>query len=255
MATNLHEILAVEVDRKKTAERITDETFETFTKREQHFSGHIKKFEAITETGETFNDDISHIVTTVKEKLSHFEKSVVSMIDVMITKESTNTQAKADIIIKEDGKEPITLATDVPVQALVQIENILDRLRQKVYNAMPTLDPKINWFPDEQRGVGYWKSAEVKKRKTSKVQDFVVVVPPTDHHRAEIRDVTKDVQIGNWIEQSFSGMISPAEKSEILARVEKLIEAVKKARSRANGIEAINTKIGTRLFKYIDEGI
>ena len=46
-------------------------------------------------------------------------------------------------------------------------------------------------------------------------------------------------------------MISPAEKSAILGRLDKLTRAVKKARQKANTAEVTKVTIGEELFKYI----
>jgi len=248
----LHELIAVENDRKKTFQRILVETNNTLTKKTQHFIGHVRKYEPIDDKYGTFDDEVSHIVTSVPEKLNHFEKSASAMLDVILSKEMSNVNAKADIIIKDDDSEPITIAEQVPVQSLVQFENILTSLRDSVYNIIPTLDPKNNWFPDETKGKGYWKTSETRKRKTSKEEAFVIVTEATKEHKAQYEKVTKDIQVGNWVETQFSGMMSPAEKSDILERTGKLIEAVKQARARANHIEAEKAKVASKFFKYIN---
>lgn len=254
MATKLHEVIAVENDRKKTFQRMVIETGHTLHSKPQHFTGHIRKYESIMDNDETFDPEESHVVTCVPDKLKHFEKSAVSMLDIILSKETSNIKAAADIVIKEEGIEPIVIAENVPVQALVQFENQLVIMRDKVYNLIPTLDPKNNWLPDDQRGKGFYKTSDTRKRKTAKVESFVTVAEPTEHHPAQVRAVTKDVQTGNWVETSFSGMMSPANKSELLDRIGKLIEAVKKARARANAINAEKCKVASKIFKYINEG-
>lgn len=250
----LHEIIAVEPDRKKTFQRIAVETNNTFLKRTQHFVGHSRKYESLIEGYGTFDEELSHVVTNVPQKLKHFEKSAVVALDIILQKEKSNVKAAADIIIKEDEQEDIIVANDVPVQALVQFENNLISIRDAIYNVIPTLDPKNNWLLDETRGNGFYKTAEIKKRKTSKEESFTVVVQPTEHHPADVRPVTKDIQVGNWVETSFSGMMSPADKSGLLERVGKLIEATKQARARANQIDVEQGNIASKFFKYINEG-
>ena len=255
MATKLHEIIAVESDRKKTLQRIAVETAHTLSAKKQHFTGHSRKYEPLVDTSGTFDDEESYVVTSVPEKLKHFEKAAISALDVILSKEKSNAKAVADIIIKNnDDQEPIVIAEAVPVQALVQFENQLIAIRDSIYNNIPTLDPKNNWYPDEARGVGYWKTLETRKRKTNKEEAFVVVTEATKEHKAQYEKVTKDVQVGNWVETSFSGMVSPAYKSDVLERVGNLIEAVKKARARANQIDAEKGKIASKFFKYINEG-
>jgi len=247
----LHELIAVEGDRRKTAQRIAAETNSTFTKRPQHFVGMIKKFESTVSEGETFDDEVSEIVTSVPEKLDYFQQSAIKAFDVILQKEKTNAKAAADVIIKVEDGEDIVIAQQVPVQALVQLENHLQQLRDVVYNTIPTLDPKNNWIPDVQRGDGYYRTTEFKKRKTKKEQSFMVVCEGTEHNKPEIREVVKDVQTGNWVETHFSGMMSPADKSEMLSRIGVMIEAIKKARARANQIDVEPGRIGLKIFDYI----
>ena len=66
--------------------------------------------------------------------------------------------------------------------------------------------------------------------------------------------VTEDVPVGTWKITNYSGLVSPAEKSSMLKRIDLLLEAVKKARSRANDTAVEGLKIGKALFKYINEG-
>ena len=194
---------------------------------------------------------MSEIVTSVTEKLDYLQKSIVKAFDVILQKEKTNIKATADVIIKVEDGEDILIAENVPVQALVQLENHLQQIRDVVYNVIPTLDPKNSWYHDEQKGNGYYKTSESRKRKTKKEQSFVVVCDGTEYNKPEIREVTKDVQIGNWVETHFSGMMSPADKSEMLSRIETIIESIKKARARANQIDVEPGKIGAKIFDFI----
>ena len=49
----------------------------------------------------------------------------------------------------------------------------------------------------------------------------------------------------------FSGALPAQRVNELLARVEKLQEAVKYAREEANDIEADEQKVGDRVFGYL----
>jgi len=249
----LHELIPVEESRKTTADLISKETKSTFKNKQAHFTGHIRKYESIDENYGTFDDEVSHVVTSVPEKLAHFEKSVVACLDTIFSKEKSNTVAKSDIIIREEN-EDIVIANDVPIHAIVQILNLLISYRDMVYNNILTLDPKNAWIPDTDRGPGYYKTEESKKRKTTKDESFVIVTEATEHHKAQYEKVTRDIQIGNWIDTSFSGMMTPADKSTLLERLGKLIEAFKQAKGRANQADAVLDKIGGKIFNYINKG-
>jgi len=255
MSSKLHELLAVEKDRKGTVTKIIQETAETFNKKQSHFDGFSREYECKTTDTDTFDPESSRVVTTVPQKLDYFEKHMANLFDVLFQKEQSNATAKADIIIKsESGEEGITIAKDVPVQALVQLENYLESIRNVVYDAVPTLDPKHDWKEDEQAGKGFWKTEESRKRKTKKQQEFIVVVPTTKEHPAVVKEVSKDVYTGDWVEKHFSGRITPAQKSDLLGRISKLIEATKKAQARANNIDVVPGNLGYKIFQYIRTG-
>ncbi len=254
-SAKLHELIAVEKDRKATATRIIDETGMTFLKKQQLFQGFIKVYETKEEKGDMFDGEESHMVTNVIEKLDYFDKYIVTLFDVIAQKEATNILAKGDIIIKGDTEDKdIIIAKDVPVSALVQLENNLEFIRSKVYNVIPTLDPKKNWNKDEQRGNGYYKSKELRKRKTRKEESWITVVQATDNHPAQVKPAVKDVHTGDWVETHFSGMMSPKDKSDLLGRLGVMIEAVKQGRARANDIQIQKTVIGNKIFKFIRTG-
>jgi len=83
------------------------------------------------------------------------------------------------------------------------------------------------------------------------------MVPPTDKHPAQVKELMEDVPIGTILVQEWSSLLTPAQKGGILDRVEELIRVVKKARSRANEAEVNvgNAKIAARIIDHIFEGI
>jgi len=61
----------------------------------------------------------------------------------------------------------------------------------------------------------------------------------------------EDVAIGYWTTVKFSGALPAKRVSEILDRVEKLQQAVKFAREEANGTQAVDRKVGEKVFGYL----
>ena len=49
-------------------------------------------------------------------------------------------------------------------------------------------------------------------------------------------------------------MISPAEKAELLGRLDRLEQAVRKARMRGNCAEVVDAHIGNEIKRYLLEG-
>ena len=244
----LHECLAVEPDLKSAAEKILAETVNTFTKKEHHFLERLKSYQANDEEGETFAPDKQEIVTTVPKKLEHTQEVVVKYIDAMAQKEVTNTVASA--ILEVDG---VALVNEpVPATLLLALEGKLKQLRE-VYNAIPTLDPSETWHLDDKTGL--YEAEPKQTYKTKKVMKNHVKAPATDKHPAQVEVYTEDVRVGTWTEKKWCGMLTPAEKSDLLARIDKLMQAVKKARQRANDAEAKKINIGDALFDYINKPI
>ncbi len=61
-----------------------------------------------------------------------------------------------------------------------------------------------------------------------------------------------DKPVGTIQEQEWSGLITPAAKSDYIARAETLGRAVRAARSRANTVEVDTTKrIGATLLTFV----
>jgi hypothetical protein len=82
----------------------------------------------------------------------------------------------------------------------------------------------------------------------------VVLYEATDKHPAQVKESTEDVAIGKYVQTDWCSMISPAEKSRVMGRVDALIRAVKQARQRANNVDVLKVKIGKSLSDYILKG-
>lgn len=67
--------------------------------------------------------------------------------------------------------------------------------------------------------------------------------------------MSDDLPIGVIRETEWSGMITPAEKSLLLGRVDEMLRAVKQARARANQVDTDNTaRIGRRIMDFLLTG-
>ena len=248
----LHEVLAVEAGLQTTAKQTNEETIKTFGRRDEHFVGTVTEVRHFAEDDKRLDiTDAKAMVTTVFDKLLYNVGANVRALDAYIQKEATNQKATADLIVGD-----VTLAKDVPVTVLLGLETKLVELRL-VYEAIPTLAPGPHWLPDtERRATGVYRAERsditFRTRKTTKP---VVLVQPTEHHPAQVDKVVEDVPIARIEKQQWSGMISSAEKSELLARLDRLLRGVKRARQRANSTEVEKRNIGATLFKFIHDGI
>jgi len=243
----LHEILAVVGSLDGAKDKIIAEAQNTFTKKAAHFMGWHKKLEMHDEARKQEEiEENQALVTTVMAKLDYMKKSCVRFYDAKFQKETGGQLAKADIVIDDQ-----VLASDVPVYFLLELEKELKQLRV-VYDSIPTLAPGVEWKKAEDIGDGIWRAAnKLQKTKTEKTPQHKIIVPATKEHPAQIREWNEDKVVGMYITDTWSGMLSPAEKSVLLDRFDKLLRAVKKARQRANGTEVPKVTIGSAIFSYI----
>jgi len=249
---HLHEVLAVDKELEAVAWKIFEEALVTFTKKTDHFMALDKRVEMFSEDrqkeGEALREQKA-MTTTVADKLEYVSGHFVRFMDALAQKENTNQQARADVILP-DGT---VLAKDVPATLLLALEGKLSKLR-RMYEVLPTLQPGVDWEADPQMGEGVFKAAEpIMKHKTEKTLRYTVMVPSTDKHPAQVEKWYEDVPIGQSITNTWSGMISPAKKSELLERVDMLTHSIKQARMRANETEVVKFDIGQKLLDFIHE--
>lgn len=243
----LHEILAVEQDVEKVATNIIDEAKVTFTKKANLFMGQLKTAEMFDNDAPTPAAEVIKLEETVPSKLKYVGKSVARWLDVVLQKEATNQQAVADLVV--DG---VTLATAVPATFLLGLENKVKRLRD-MYLHIPTLQPGIRWEPAPSEGEDVFTAADpIERFITQKTTKSTVLYEATKEHPAQIDKWNEDVKVGRYIIRATSGMITPARKAEILDRLDKLGQAAKAARMRANSTEVLNANIGRTLVDYIN---
>jgi hypothetical protein len=243
----LHELLAVEGDLKGTVSKLSAEATKTFSKSEMFLGQHrhLRMFNADNQDN-VVGDEYREMVTTVPAKLEYLSDAYIKYFDAVLQKELTNQTAVADLVV--DGS---VLATGLPATFLLGMESRLKEFRQ-VLEGTPTLAPGVAWEKDENAGKGVYKmkSAE-EKMKTAKTFMHKVLYEATDRHPAQIEKWEEQVAVGKYITNVSCGMLSPADKSSLLARVDNMIQGVKKARMKANMTEVVEREVGTQMFKYI----
>jgi len=245
----LHEVLAVEGGLEETSKKTVKEAIDTFTKKAEHFSEHIKSLEMFDDARkneEQAGAEYRQMTTTVGQKLAYVANHVTRHLDAMADKDVTNLDARANLII--DGE---TILAAAPATLLLGLENRLKALRP-MYLAIPTLTPGRDWVPDTDKGVGVWRDANPSTRmRTEKQVQSRIVAPATVEHPAKVETWGGYTMIGKFTDQEWSGALSPAQKSAMLGRLDKLIREVKKARQKANMAKVQNVKIGEAIFGYL----
>lgn len=249
----LHELIAVEGELQGTARKILEETATTFEKKPDHFQASRREVKMLADTAEAKAEELvetSAMTTTVAMKLEHMEGIVARYWDAVLQKEATNQVARADLVV--DG---VVIAKDLPATFLLGMEDKLKAVRA-VYDKIPTLAPGKTWVPDagyEMQPVFMDQDDDIRTR-TKKIPKPVVLYEATKEHPAQVKEVIEDVTVGRIITRNWSGMISPADKSDLLGRIDQLIRACKKARQRANGADIVKLNVGRSLFAFIADG-
>jgi len=117
---------------------------------------------------------------------------------------------------------------------------------------LPTLDPGENWeFSDEANA---YKTEAHETTKTKKVRRNHVLAEATTEHPAQVEVFTEDEVVGYWVTVNFSGAIPETERLAMVDRVNKLLDAVKCARERANSKEVEKQDIAKSIFDYVLRG-
>lgn len=251
--TKLHEVLAVEPDKEGIAKRMIDETRDVFKNKHHIFNGLTKslKMDTSDESNSSLEEasaEIIEVTTTVPERLAYTESSISDWLDVVLTKEAGNQgEAKADIVI--DGE---TIAADLPATFLLGLEKKLKHIRD-MYDSIPTLPPSLVWEKDENAQENVYRSRNDDiKTKTQKRPQFRVLYDATPEHPAQVEKWMEEVVVGRYTTTHQSGMIPAHRKASMMGRLDKLIQAVKQARMRANSVQVENLSVGSKLFDYIN---
>jgi len=242
----LHEILAVEGDLNSIAQRTIEESINTFLKKPNTYRGQVRRVTMLdpTREGENTVEDVA-VTDTVASKLEYTANHFSRYIDVVLQKEQTNQSANADLVV--DGT---TIATGLPATFLLGLETRLKRIRD-LYVAAPTLEPGLRWQLDENEGENIYTVEAKPSFKTEKNVKHKVLVEATKEHPAQIEKWNEDTPVGRIEVTHSSGMLTVAEKSGLLTRLDKLIRATKRARMQANQVSISERTIGEEIFNYL----
>lgn len=246
----IHELIPVEQDKTAVANALVEEGIITFTKKVEHFQGHVRNvtmFDAERQIENT--TEIVEIVETVPGKLEHIWGALVDAFDVTMAKENSNTslEARANVVVRG-----VIVLADMPATALLALEKRLGMLKN-LYSAIPTLDPKFAWAEDKAAALaGAMRTLHTQEgHKTEKALRHKVLYEATKEHPAQIESYSIDQNVAKVTIDRQSGMVSPATKALWLRRISDLATAVKEARQRANMAEVIPLAVAEDIRSFI----
>lgn len=238
----LNQILAIE---KGLKTRVYAEFTELHnaTQKPGLMNGFHKSYQARDEDGETYPAESQKVQHNANDVLERVGAILTELFDITATKDWANCAAKADVVI--DGR---TLAKDVPATYLLFLEKQLGDLSTFIAK-MAELDPGSDWTVDPS--TGRFRTEPIATQRTKKVQRPIVLYDATEHHPAQTQLITEDVVAGTWITIKHSGAIPAPRKKQLLARIERLSNAVKFAREQANAVEASEQKLAKEVFAFL----
>ncbi len=240
--TKLNQIIAVEKGVKADAANTLTKAYHDLQKGPP-LSGISRSYQPRDDEGEQLPPESTRVQLRTGEAIADVRKALTRLYDIVATKDQANTAAKADIVV--DG---IALAKDVPATYLLFLEKQLVDLATFV-RKLPTLDPAETWSWSEQQGV--YATDPVRTTRTKKVLRNHVKAEATDKHPAQVDVFGEDVVVGYWTTTKFSGAVPAADVNDMVARIGKLAEAVKRAREDANSITVTDVNRGAALLGYL----
>jgi hypothetical protein len=207
------------------------------------FAGIARVYEPKDEEGEKLPAEHQRVQKRAEDLLQFTADTMTKYWDTTLTKDTANTQAKADVVI--DGK---TVITGAPVTFLLFLEKQLGDLATMV-KKLPVLDPGESWKLDPAQNAHATETASTVK--TKKIPRAFVKAEATKEHPAQVETFTEDVVVGTWKTIKYSGAMPQKRITDVLERIGKLQAAVKFAREEANTINADQKHVGKSVFGYL----
>lgn len=247
--TTLHELIAVEGNLKGQSHKTRLELLGTLKNKTHLFEGKRTTFTS-NEEGKTQQvEKATTVQTTVAGELHWISPIIAKWIDAGLEIDEANTRARGNIIIED---EPKPILENVPTTFLLQLEHRLAEFKE-LLEAVATLDPSKGFKPSQEDGPGMYRATDIQKTRTAKKFVPLILYAATDKHPAQVKEGFEDKPTGEILEQEWSALVTPATKADMLGRVDKLLRAVKRARSVANraDYDERNEQAGKKIFDYI----
>lgn len=225
----MHQVIAAEKGQQTSAVANVTELYRVVQK-PSLFEGAVRQYQPKMEDGDAFPSESTPVQFRADEVINGAFAAWRDLYDLTAHREYGNLVAKANIVV--DG---VILLENVPAGYLLFLEKRIQDIKTFI-GAMPTLDTSIPWSFDNDSGL--FNSDVVESFRTKKVEKPLVLYDATDKHPAQTKTTTEDVVVGTWRARRQSGAMRPVDKANALRRIEKLINAVRDARARANLTEA-----------------
>jgi hypothetical protein len=241
--TQLHQIIAIEKSEKASGVAALTRAHHTLAK-PALMSGIARTYrDRRDEDGDELPSESTRVQVRADAVIAEVVEKLIRMYDVVATKENSNRNALADVVVDGD-----VILKDMPVTVLLFLEKQLVDLRTFVQK-LPVLDQSEQWTYDTTTDA--YATEPVQTTRTKKVPKAFVRAPATQHHQAVVDAFHEDVIVGTWTTVKFSGALPASRVKVLVERVEAMQRAVKTAREAANSVPVVDMQIGKKFFDYL----
>jgi hypothetical protein len=238
----LNQIIAIEKNVKAKAHQELTDAYQQLQKASL-LSGISRTYRPKDEEGEQLPPESTKVQLKTDALIRKTVEAISELFDATATKEWANCEARADVTV--DGA---VLLEKVPVTYLLFLEKQLVDLHTFV-KKLPVLDASEAWVFDSSADC--WATEPVQTAKTKKIPRNHVKAEATEKHPAQVEVYYEDVVVGTWRTVKFSGALPAQRVNDLLARVEKLQQAVKFAREEANTCKVEEKKTARAVLGYL----
>lgn len=231
----LNQLIAVRNDVGNRQNRVVTDFYHGVQKSEP-FNGMVRNYQPFVDAPENMVPSESVLVRNqVNKVLAGVNEAMARMWDLNASIDVTNTVAMAAVVL-EDGT---TLTGLLPATHLLFLEKQLVDVRT-IISKLPVLDPAFVWTFEDQTGL--WSTEELKGLRTKKEKKVLVAYAATDKHPAQVATYDEDTPVGTWTTRKLSGAVPATTVAKMLARVDTVLMAVKKAREAANQTSVVDAQ-------------
>jgi len=246
-ARTLGQVIHVERATRQQDNKVGAELLKYLPK-EEHFKGLRETYRHFDmeapEAERNVPDAYQPVQLRVEDVLDEIAKYSSAALDITATKDRTNCDARADIII--DGN---IIVRDVPISHLLFLEDYFEEWGKSV-KAVPVLNPARRWTPvNGERGL--FEAEPEKRVRSLKNEVPLELSPATEKFPAQVKTVIKEIPVGEKTSTMLSGAVTNQRKKELLTNLHKLSLAIKDAIARANRTAVTEVREGEDLMKFL----
>lgn len=239
-------IALVDGQKPRTREAVTK--FHRELGQDGRMTGLARRYRPLDDEGEQLPPEHKIVQIRAGETFQEACASWKKLWDLVLTLDSSNQVAAADVVV--DGN---VLIPDVPVTSLLFLQKQLVDFHTFV-SKIPVLDPAYEW--EFSADANCYATKPVEAARTKKIPRNHVKAEATANHPAQVDVYPEDVVVGYWSKTDFSGAMSARDRQVLLDRVVKVQDAVKVAREEANARDATDRSgVTETVFNYLQGDI